>query len=151
MSDKRIGGLIVIERHTKVGDIIRTGVTLDSLVDAGLLITIFSPNTPLHDGAAVLRENRIIAARCLLPLTHTQKLSPELGTRHRAAIGMSENSDAIVVVVSEETGKISIALEGSLTRNLTVESLRKALNKLLLPDTEEKPIRKILKWRGMNK
>lgn len=151
LSDKRIGCLIVIERHTKVGDIIRTGVHIDSLVSSALLINTFIPNTPLHDGAVILRDNRIMAGRCLLPLTQTQKLSAELGTRHRAAIGMSENSDAIVVVVSEETGKISIALEGSLTRNLTVETLRKALKKLMLPDQSKKPIHKMFKWRGMEK
>lgn len=151
LSDKRIGSLIVMERHTKVGDIIRTGVNLDSLVSSSLLINLFIPNTPLHDGAVVLRDNRIMAGGCLLPLTQTQKLSAELGTRHRAAIGMSENSDAIVVVVSEETGKISIALDGDLTRNLTVESLRKAIKKLMLPQEEKKPIHKILKWKGMGK
>ncbi len=148
LSKNRIGGLMVIERKTKVGDIIRTGVTVDSEISAELLVNIFIPNTPLHDGAVVIRENRIIAAACFLPLTQNQDLSIELGTRHRAALGMSETSDAVVVVVSEETGKISIALEGSLTRNLTVESLVRALLKILIPHAEKKENKKILWWKG---
>ena len=148
LSKNRIGGLIVIERKTKIGDIVRTGVTIDSEVTAELLVNIFVPNTPLHDGAVVLRENRIMAAACFLPLTQNQELTVELGTRHRAALGMSEASDAVVVVVSEETGKISIALEGSLTRNLTVESLVRALLKILIPTNTSKENRKILLWKG---
>ena len=142
--------MIVIERKTKIADIVRTGIAIDSEISAELLVNIFVPNTPLHDGAVVLRENRIMAAGCFLPLTQNQDLMQELGTRHRAALGMSETSDAVVVVVSEETGKISIALEGSLTRNLTVESLVRALLKILIPDSEKKESRKILLWRGKN-
>jgi diadenylate cyclase len=150
LSKNRIGALIVIERKTKIADIVRTGIAIDSEISAELLVNIFVPNTPLHDGAVVLRENRIMAAGCFLPLTQNQDLMQELGTRHRAALGMSETSDAVVVVVSEETGKISIALEGSLTRNLTVESLVRALLKILIPDSEKKESRKILLWRGKN-
>ncbi len=148
LSKNRIGALIVIERKTKVGDIVRTGVTIDSEISAELLVNIFIPNTPLHDGAVVLRENRIVAAACFLPLTQNQELNVELGTRHRAALGMSETSDAVIVVVSEETGKISIALEGSLTRNLTVESLVRALLKILIPNADKKESKKILLWKG---
>ncbi|MDR0405976.1 MAG: diadenylate cyclase CdaA, partial [Clostridiales bacterium] len=148
LSENRIGALIVIERKTKIGDIVRTGVTIDSEVSAELLVNIFVPNTPLHDGAVVLRENRIMAAACFLPLTQNQELTLELGTRHRAALGMSETSDAVVVVVSEETGKISVALEGSLTRNLTVESLVRALLKILMPVADKKTPKKLLLWKG---
>ncbi|MCK9478877.1 MAG: diadenylate cyclase CdaA [Firmicutes bacterium] len=148
LSKNRIGALIVIERKTKIGDIVRTGITIDSEITAELLVSIFVPNTPLHDGAVVLRENRIMAAGCFLPLTQNQDLTSELGTRHRAALGMSETSDSVVVVVSEETGKISLALEGSLTRNLTVESLARALLKILIPDSGKKENRKILLWGG---
>ncbi|MDP4092946.1 MAG: diadenylate cyclase CdaA [Bacillota bacterium] len=132
MSKTRTGALIVVERDTKIGEIINTGIQLDSNVTTELLINIFTPNTPLHDGAVVIRNNKIKAAACFLPLTDNQNLSKELGTRHRAALGITEVSDAIVVVVSEETGSISFALNGGLTRNLTPDILRKALNKNLL-------------------
>ncbi|MDD3766860.1 MAG: diadenylate cyclase CdaA [Eubacteriales bacterium] len=148
LSKNRIGALVVIERKTKIGDIIKTGIKIDSNISAELLVNIFMPNTPLHDGAVVIRGSRIQAAACFLPLTQSQELAIELGTRHRAALGISEVSDAVVVVVSEETGKISIALEGSLTRNLTVESLSRALLKILMPNSERKNGRKILQWKG---
>ncbi len=148
MSEEKIGALIVFERKTKLGDIINSGTMLNSDVSSQLLSNIFIPNTPLHDGAVIIRENKIIAAACFLPLTQNNNLSKELGTRHRAAIGISENADCAVVVVSEETGKISLALNGSMTRNLTPETLAKALNKMLgddqaiAPDAKEK----ILQW-----
>lgn len=148
MSDNRIGALIVIERKTKVGDIVRTGVTLNSEVSAELIVNIFVPNTPLHDGAVVIRENKIMAAACFLPLTQNDGLNSELGTRHRAALGISEISDCVVVVLSEETGKISLALDGTLTRNLSVDSLGKALLKILLPQIEKKPAKKLFQWKG---
>ncbi|MCG8501141.1 MAG: diadenylate cyclase CdaA [Firmicutes bacterium] len=153
LSDNRIGALIVVERDTKIGDIIRTGTTLDSMVSAELLVNVFVPNTPLHDGAVIIRENKIKAAACFLPLTQNQDLSKELGTRHRAALGISENSDAVAIVVSEETGKISIALNGDLTRNLTVETLKKALNKTLQFNTNKKRKKrtKLLLWKGKNR
>ena len=138
MSAQRIGALIVLERYTKSGDISRTGCTINGDVSRDILINIFIPNTPLHDGAVIIREGKILAARCILPLTRNESLSSELGTRHRAAIGMSESSDAIVVVVSEETGKISIAADGSISRNYTEDTLKKALNKAL-SFTDKKP------------
>lgn len=131
MSSLKIGALIVLERQVKVGDVVRTGCTIDGAVSRDLLINIFIPNTPLHDGAVIVRDGRVLAARCILPLTKDESLSSELGTRHRAAIGMTESSDAAVVVVSEETGKISIAVDGGISRNYTEELLKKAINKLL--------------------
>ncbi len=127
MSKNRIGALIVIERDTRLGDVIRTGSVVNADVSAVLLENIFTPKTPLHDGAVIIRGDKIHTAGCLLPLTSNPNLSRELGTRHRAAIGVSETSDAMVVVVSEETGKISIAINGTLTRNLDRESLKRAL------------------------
>jgi diadenylate cyclase len=152
LSQSKTGALIVLERQTKIGDIIRTGVSLNADVSGELLVNIFVPNTPLHDGAVVIRGNRIIAAACFLPLTQNSDLNLELGTRHRAALGMSETSDAVVVVVSEETGKVSLALDGSLTRNLSPQALNKALVKLLTPDQTAKPRKKFMLFRkGMKK
>ena len=151
MSNNRVGALIVCERETKIGDIIRTGVTIDSAISAELLVNIFVPNTPLHDGAVVVRQNRIVAASCFLPLTQNDELSTELGTRHRAALGISEASDAVVVVVSEETGKISLALDGSLTRNLTYASLQKALVKVLMADSAKEKRNGLKFWKGLKK
>lgn len=131
MSSTKTGALIVIERETKLGDVIRTGTLLDAEVSSSLLENIFFPKTPLHDGAVIIRGDRIHTAGCFLPLTSNTNLSRDLGTRHRAALGISEASDAIVVIVSEETGKISIAINGSLTRNLTESTLKTALSKAL--------------------
>ena len=151
LSDNRIGALMILERTTKIGDIIRTGVTLNSEVSAELLINIFVPNTPLHDGAVVIRDNKITAAACFLPLTQNSELNIELGTRHRAAIGITETSDGVALVVSEETGKISLALEGTLTRNLTVESLERALSKIMSPEPNQLNNRKFKIWKGLKK
>lgn len=137
MSETKTGALIVIERETKLGDVIRTGTLIDAEVSAALLENIFVPNTPLHDGAVIIRGERIHTAGCFLPLTSNSNLSRELGTRHRAALGISEASDSLVIVVSEETGKISIALNGTLTRNLTEATLKTALNKALSKETEK--------------
>lgn len=146
MSAKYTGALIVIERETKLGEIINAGTELDSHVSSELIINLFVPDTPLHDGAIVIRDNKIKAAACFLPLTDNPNLSKELGTRHRAALGITEVSDSIAIVVSEESGRISFALNGGLTRNLTSDTLRKALNKNLLDsDTKTK---KIVIWRG---
>lgn len=150
MSRQRIGALIVIERKTKVSDVLLTGVELKSRVSSSVLVNIFFPNTPLHDGAVVIRDNKIEAAGCLLPLTQNNTLSTELGTRHRAAIGMSETSDALVIVVSEETGKISLANGGTLTRNFNAETLKKALEKLLIISEEHKQS-KFSKFKGRTK
>lgn len=151
LSDNRIGALMILERTTKIGDIIRTGVTLNSEVSAELLINIFVPNTPLHDGAVVIRDNKITAAACFLPLTQNSELNIELGTRHRAAIGITETSDCVALVVSEETGKISLALEGTLTRNLTVDSLERALSKIMSPEPNQLNNRKFKIWKGLKK
>ncbi len=145
LSKTYTGALMVIEKETKVGEIINTGIQLDSHVSAELLMNIFTPNTPLHDGAAIIRDNRLKAAACFLPLTDNPNLSKELGTRHRAALGITEVSDSIAVVVSEESGKISFALNGGLTRNLTSDTLRKALNKNLLE--KNTPNKKLALWR----
>ncbi len=143
MSQRKIGALLVLERKTHIGDIIRSGTTVDALISPELIMNIFMPNSPLHDGALVVRENRLIAAGCFLPLTQKEDLSQELGTRHRAAIGLSESVDAVVVVVSEETGKISIALNGDLTRNLNADTLKRALSKSFIQpkvETRKNPI-----------
>lgn len=118
---------MVFEREVGLNEIIDTGIQIDGLVSKELLGNIFIPNTPLHDGAVVIREGRIMAAGCLLPLTTDRSLSTELGTRHRAAIGISEKSDAVVVVVSEETGAVSYTYGGHIYRHLTDEGLRKTL------------------------
>lgn len=136
MAQTRTGALIVIERETRLGEYMNSGTMLNADVTSELLKNIFVPNTPLHDGAAIIRDNKITNAGCVLPLTANANLSSELGTRHRAALGLSEASDAIVVVVSEETGKISIAMNGTLTRNLSERSLEKALQKLLITNTD---------------
>ncbi|PYG87329.1 diadenylate cyclase [Ruminiclostridium sufflavum DSM 19573] len=149
LSKTKTGALIVVERETKLGEIINTGTTLDSSISAELIINIFTPNTPLHDGALIVRDNKLKSAACFLPLTDNPNLSKELGTRHRAALGITEVSDCISVVVSEETGKISYALNGGLSRNLTPDTLRKALNKNLL---EKKSVNKKLSlWKGKSK
>ena len=148
LSKERIGALIVFERETKIGDIIRTGTEIDALCSAELLINIFIPNTPLHDGAVVVRAGKLKAAACLLPLTQNENLSKELGTRHRAAIGITESSDSVVAVVSEETGKISFAKDGSLTRNLTSDTLAKALRKALTDEsTAAQTKSKFSRWK----
>lgn len=147
MSSRRIGALIVLERGTKIGDIIRTGCEIDSKVSSELLINIFIPNTPLHDGAVIIRENRILVARCILPLTYNETLSREFGTRHRAALGLSESSDAAVIVVSEETGKISFTIGGNMSRNYTEETLKKAIMKVLSSESTKKDDNTLAKWK----
>ena len=147
MSSRRIGALIVLERNTKIGDIVRTGCEIDSNVSSELLINIFIPNTPLHDGAVIIRENRIAAARCILPLTQNETLSREFGTRHRAALGLSEGSDAAVIVVSEETGKISFTLNGNMSRNYTEDTLKKVIMKVLSADSSGNSDNTLAKWK----
>ena len=132
MSAKKIGALIVLEREIGINEIIDTGIRVDGLVTAPFMMNVFIPNTQLHDGAAVIRGNRMIAAGCLLPLTENRGLSTELGTRHRAALGLSEQCDAVVVIVSEETGIVSIAENGHITRRLNSEQLKKRLRPLLI-------------------
>ena len=128
LSRRRVGALLVFERKTGLEDVIETGTRLNAEVSAPLLETIFEPNTPLHDGAVVLRDDQVIAAACILPLAEASGVSRELGTRHRAAIGISENTDAAVVVVSEETGIVSMARDGSLKRPLSTDELKAFLN-----------------------
>ena len=147
MSSRRIGALIVLERDVKISDIIRTGTEIDAKVSSELLVNIFIPNTPLHDGALIIRENRILAAGCILPLTQNEALSQEFGTRHRAALGLSESSDAAVIVVSEETGKISFTKDGNMSRNFTEEALKKMIIKTLSPDSEKKNESALARWK----
>ena len=127
LASTKTGALLVIERNMGLNDISATGIQIDGLITAEFLLNVFIPNTPLHDGAAVIRGNRLIAAGCLLPLTENRTLSTELGTRHRAAIGLSEQCDALIVVVSEETGTISIAENGHIMRHLDKETLQAML------------------------
>ncbi len=151
MSLSRTGALMVIERATKVGEYINTGTRIDSEVSASLLINIFVPNTPLHDGAVIIRNNRIVAAACVLPLTDRQNIDSDLGTRHRAAIGITDVSDAVVVVVSEETGQISLCENGKITRNLTREALRESLDNVLIPSETKSPARIIFPRKDRKK
>ncbi len=127
LASKKIGALIVIENDIGLRNYAESGIALDAVLTYDLLVTIFSPNTPLHDGAVIVQRNRIIAAGCFLPLTLDPHLSKELGTRHRAAIGITEETDAITVIVSEETGIISSAMGGRITRNLDGTGLRRVL------------------------
>ncbi|SDL30754.1 diadenylate cyclase [Clostridium cochlearium] len=138
LSKTKTGALIVIERATRLGETISTGVKIDAIVSSQLLENIFVVNTPLHDGATIIRSDRIISAGCFLPLTTNKNVDKSLGTRHRSAIGISENSDAIVVVVSEETGTISLAVNGSLTRNYDKDKLRDILFRIVKKDSTRK-------------
>ena len=127
MGKVKTGALIVIERDVMLNEYIRTGISLDSLVSSQLLINIFEHNTPLHDGAIIVRGDRIVAATCYLPLSDNMELSKELGTRHRAAVGVSEVSDSMTIIVSEETGAVSLAVEGTLYRNIDADFLKSKL------------------------
>ncbi|MGI8423897.1 MAG: diadenylate cyclase CdaA [Chloroflexota bacterium] len=131
LTERGYGGLVVLERTTGLEDIIQTGTRIDGTVTAELLLQIFYRGSPLHDGAVVIRDDRIVAARCLLPLTDDSELDPELGTRHRAALGVTENTDAVCIVVSEETASISLANHGHLVRHLNDQKLRLLLTALL--------------------
>lgn len=146
MSDKKIGALIVFEKETILGDIIKTGTLVDAKVTVEIIGNIFFPKAPMHDGAAVIKDGRVVAAGCILPLTGNNNISSDLGTRHRAAIGMSENSDAIVAVVSEETGAISVAEKGILKRGISDGDLREILMKNFIRDYD-KP-KNISKFKG---
>ena len=137
LSKTRTGALMVFERETKLGEIIKTGTVVDAAPSTELIGNLFYVNTPLHDGAMVIREGRLYASGCFLPLSQNYTISKEMGTRHRAALGMSENSDAVVVVVSEETGTISVAENGKIERNFTPENLRRRLRKELLLKQED--------------
>lgn len=141
LAKKKTGALIVIERDIKIKDIINTGILMKSEISPQLLVNIFEPKTPLHDGAVVISENQIMASACMLPLASDKDIAKELGTRHRAGIGISKESDAIAIIVSEETGKISIAKDGTLIADLKEEALKKILIKNIVTDrfvTEKK-------------
>ena len=126
-----LGALIILERETGINDFIETGIKIDGLVSSELLVNIFNPKSPLHDGAVIIRGDRVIAASCFLPLSENPNLSKELGTRHRAGLGLTEQSDAIAVIVSEETSVVSVAEEGRLTRYLDENTLKEMLSKRL--------------------
>lgn len=138
MQEQKCGALMVFERTTQLGEIVSTGTPVDAKSTSALICNIFYPKSPLHDGAMIMRGGKIHAAGCILPLTQNSELSKALGTRHRAALGMSENSDAVVVVVSEETGTISVAVNGELRRGFDAITLRTELTELLI-DTKDKP------------
>ncbi|MFR5859224.1 MAG: diadenylate cyclase CdaA [Clostridia bacterium] len=149
MSSTRTGALIVIERQTALNDIIETGTIINTDISAQMIGTIFYEGTPLHDGAVIVRGDRLYAAGCVLPLTQNKDLNKELGTRHRAGIGITENSDALVIIVSEETGVISIAQNGKLTRFLDGKKIEKTLLNLYLEEEVKVPfterLRRLLK------
>ena len=149
MARAKIGALIVIERKTGINDVIDTGVKIDGELSGSLLENIFVPNTPLHDGAVIVRGYRIAAAGCFLPLTDNGNINKQLGTRHRAALGISENSDALAIVVSEETGVISIANNGKLTRYLDSKGLKEILKKVYVKEKEPRSFI-VKKWRSRN-
>ena len=132
LSTQKIGAIIAVEREIGLRNYIESGIPLDSMLTYDLLVTIFQPGSPLHDGAAIIQEARVAAAACFLPLTVNPRISRELGTRHRAAIGLTEECDAVAIVVSEETGVISLALQGRIERPLTPEQLRDRLRVLVL-------------------
>ena len=148
MARARTGALIVIEQNYALTEYERTGISLDSLVSSQLLINIFEHNTPLHDGAVIIRGDRITSATCYLPLSDNMELSKELGTRHRAGVGISEVTDSITIIVSEETGKVSIAENGRLIRSVTEDELRK-----YLMVTQDKSVesQKFKLWKGKGK
>lgn len=136
MSASRTGALIVIEREISLSDIVETGTVIDAVISAQMIGNIFYEGAPLHDGALIIRGNRLYAAGCVLPLTQNKNLNKELGTRHRAGIGITENSDALVIIVSEETGIISVAQNGKLTRFLDVKKIEKTLLNLYLEESK---------------
>ncbi len=160
MSDSKTGSLIVMERQTLLGDVIKSGKPVDAFITHELIGNIFFPKSPLHDGAAIVRNGRLVSAGCVLPLTKSTDVSSDLGTRHRAALGMSEQSDAAVIVVSEETGIISLAYNGTLERNLSDSELREKLINLLVDNPTDNIIdngffKKLfkgkLRWKEKNK
>lgn len=151
MGKKKIGALLVFERTVGLDDYIDTGIRIEGLVSEELLGNIFIVNTPLHDGAVIIRENRIMAAGCLLPLTRDRSLSSELGTRHRAAIGISEQADCVVLVVSEETGTISYTYGGHIYRHMDAETLRNRLRGFLMQGHRRGVSDVIQKWSPLKK
>ena len=149
MAKVKTGALMVIERETSLKEIERTGIEINGLVTSQLLINIFEHNTPLHDGAVVIRGNRVAAATCYLPLSDNMTISKDLGTRHRAAVGVSESTDSLTIVVSEETGRVSVAEDGTLTRAADADALRQMLS--VLKKEEEAPGSRFKLWEGRRK
>ena len=149
MGKVKTGALIVVEQNQSLAEYERTGIDVDGIVTSQLLINIFEKNTPLHDGAVIVRGNRITSATCYLPLSDNMALSKELGTRHRAGVGISEATDSLTIIVSEETGKISVAYEGSLERNLDGEAVKEKLR--LIQNKPEEDTKKHILWKGRSK
>lgn len=149
LSRQKIGALLVLERKTGLNEVIETGTKIDGAVSSGLLINIFIPNTPLHDGAVVIKDDIIKAAACFLPLTENKNLNKELGTRHRAALGISERSDCLAIIVSEETGAISIAEKGEIRRHLDSQTLKSAI--MLMYEQKDGVYHSLIdRWRRKN-
>lgn len=151
MAKRRIGALVSIEKNTGLNDYIETGISMQSNISSELMINLFIPNTPLHDGAVIVQKNRIAAAACYLPLSESPFISKELGTRHRAAIGISEVTDAVTIIVSEETGGISLTANGELNRDLTLEEFEQRLRKAWFGDSPEDKSSSLWAWRGGKK
>ncbi|MEW5932249.1 MAG: diadenylate cyclase CdaA [Bacillota bacterium] len=135
LSREKVGALIVLERATRLGEYVETGIRLDAAVSSELLVNLFIPNTPLHDGAVIVSGDRVLAAACFLPLAEATRLGTELGARHRAAVGISERSDAVAVVVSEETGQVAVASDGKLVRNVDPAAVREMLDAFFPSET----------------
>lgn len=148
MGENKTGALIVIEKNVRLGDYERTGINIDAEISSQLLINIFEHNTPLHDGAVLVRDNRIVSATCYLPLTDNMDINKDLGTRHRAAIGVSEVSDSITIIVSEETGAVSLAHNGNIYRGLEKEEFVDKISQLM---KSESIIKKTKWWKGIDK
>lgn len=153
LSEEKTGALIILEQKTGLEDIMNTGTKIDALVSSALLENIFVVNTPLHDGATIIKNGRIAASGCFLPLTSNNELNKKLGTRHRAGIGISENSDALVIIVSEETGNISLAINGKLTRDYSKEKLKAILMRIIRARYGRKSAlkEKVKRWRRTGK
>ena len=149
MGKVKTGALIVVEQNQSLAEYERTGIDVDGIVTSQLLINIFEHNTPLHDGAVIVRGNRVVSATCYLPLSDNMALSKDLGTRHRAGVGISEVTDSMTIIVSEETGKISIAYEGNLTRSLDGEAVKEKLR--LIQNKPEEENKKHILWKGRSK
>ena len=148
MGKVKTGALMVIEQNVKLTEYERTGIEVDGLISSQLLINIFEHNTPLHDGAVIICGNRVVSATCYLPLSDNMEISKELGTRHRAGVGISEVTDALTIIVSEETGHVSVTYEGKLYRNLDANSLREKLQLIQNKEVDEKKHRL---WKGRAK
>lgn len=145
MSKNKTGALIVIEQNVGLGDYERTGIPIDAVISSQLLVNIFEHNTPLHDGAVIMRNNRIVAATCYLPLSDSMEINKELGTRHRAGIGISEVSDSMTIIVSEETGDVSVAVGGELFRGLDADNLKKKLSYI---QNKSLDVKRFRLWKG---